>query len=102
MSLEIRLSAYAGLSATKASVGEFAGIINDARNIQQEKEYLVDEKSDLLEKQRIIFAKMMYANLGILMNKFSENPKHLERFFDLEVIRKGAPEDKKEEQGNTE
>lgn len=90
--LGLRLAAYPALAATKTAVDAFATSFETARNSQQQKEDLVKQKSDLLEIARVATAKMMYGNLGVLMDKFQDDPIQIERFFDLEAIRNTGPE----------
>jgi hypothetical protein len=90
--LGLRLAAYPALAAVKTSVDAFKTSIENARNDQQQKEDLVKQKSNLLEIARVATAKMMYGNLGVLMDKFRDDPKQIERFFDLEAIRNTGPE----------
>lgn len=91
-SLGLRLAAYPALAAVKTSVDAFKTSIENSRNDQQQKEDHVKQKSNLLEIARVATAKMMYGNLGVLMDKFRDDPKQIERFFDLEAIRNIGPE----------
>ena len=82
-----RLEGYPALAAVMDDVNAFFTQINNSRLQQQQKEELVDKASDELEAQRVIVAQMMYANTGRLIDKFSETPENIERFFELQVIR---------------
>jgi len=90
--LSLRLTPYPALASLKTRVDDFKTSIENARNDQQQKEDLVKQKSTLLEIARVATAKMMYGNLGALMDKFQDDPKQIERFFDLEAIRYTGPE----------
>jgi len=90
--LGLRLAAYPALAAVKVSVDAFATSFGNARDIQQEKELLVAENSSSNEIHRKALANMMYGNLGVLMDKFRDDPKQIEKYFDLEVIRNTGSE----------
>lgn len=86
------LAAYASLAAVKTEVDtEYVNLLN-ARNTQQQKEELVREKSSLLATAKKNMCNMMYANLGILMDKYNETPEQIEMFFELELIMKPPKE----------
>lgn len=92
-----RLEGYPTLGAVMDDVNAFFTQINNSRLQQQQKEELVDKASDELEAQRIITAQMMYANTGRLIDKFSETPESIERFFELQVIRRTGSEEEEVE-----
>lgn len=86
------LAAYASLAAVKTDVDtEYVNLLN-ARNTQQQKEELVREKSALLATAKKNMCNMMYANLGMLMDKYNETPEQIEMFFELELIMKPPKE----------
>lgn len=99
-----RLANFPDLAAVKTEVETFAAQMEQTRDIQQQKEGLVDNASDALEEQRVICARMMYANLGRLMDKFADAPENIERFFELQVIQQhvGASEEEQEEEEEVE
>jgi len=99
LALGNRLTPHPALAATKMDVDAFGISMKDARNVQQQNEVLVAQTSDLLELQRIISANMMYGDLGILMDKFRDNPTQIERFFDLEAIRQTGAEEEEMREG---
>ena len=45
------------------------------------------ETVDKSEQARMTAAEVMYGNLGVLMNKFRDNPVQVEEYFDLSIIR---------------
>lgn len=90
--LGIRLEGHPALATTKTAVDAFAASFEEARNEQQQKEDIVKLKSDMLESARVTTARMMYGNLGVLMDKYRDDPKQIERFFDLEEIRNTGSE----------
>jgi hypothetical protein len=85
-SLGERLLAYPALSATMDDVNDYYSTIDGARNKQQTDEEQVRLKSEALETARIVAANMMYANLGLLMDKFNKEPERSELYFDLSLI----------------
>lgn len=87
-----RLGNYPALAALQTEVQDFADALNNSRNTQQSKEDLLSQASDLLEEQRIIICNMLYANLGILMDKFNGDTDNIARFFDLTVLRETGEE----------
>jgi len=95
-----RLANFPDLAAVKTEVETFAAQMEQTRDIQQQKEDLVDNASDALEEQRVICAQMMYANLGRLMDKFADAPENISRFFELQVIQQhaGASEEEQQEE----
>lgn len=85
--LEERLTGYAALAATRTDVHNFYVSINTARDTQQQKEGTVGASSDDLEEARLAVAVMFYGNLGVLMDKFKDNPLMITRFWQLSLFR---------------
>lgn len=94
-----RLAAYPTLSAVKTAVDDFSADFSAARTTQQAKEEAISSSSNDLETNRINVAEMMYGNLGVLMDKFRNNPVKIEQFFDLETIRQTGAETNEEYEG---
>lgn len=82
-----RLLPYIALAALRTAVQAYYTMLLNARNVQQQKEGIVQNRREELSDARKAMAVQMYKNLGGLMSKFSENPIEIERFYDLELIR---------------
>lgn len=85
------LSTIVPLSATHTLVASFYNMALSTRLAQQQKEGNVGLLSDLREQQRLLVATEMYGVLGSLMFKFRASPTDIERFFDLELLRRKSP-----------
>jgi hypothetical protein len=85
-SLGERLTPYAPLAALKTTVDAFYDDLLAARDVQQTKEELVRTKSQALETQRVASANLAYGNIGLLMDKYLNEPVQIERFFDLTLL----------------
>jgi len=92
-----RLEGFPALAAVKTDAEAFHTQINDSRLLQQGKEEKADKASDAVEEQRVIVARMMYANTGRLIDKFPEAPENIERFFELQVIRETGSDEEEVE-----
>ena len=75
------------LAGVKASVESFYNQLVAARLVQQQKEGLSDELSNLLEAQRIKTCEALYGTLGRLMYRFRNNRERIGDFFDLTLLR---------------
>lgn len=85
-----RVDAVVTLGARTAA---FHSQLSSARSLQQGKEGLVDAAATLVEEQRVVAARRLYANLGLLMAHFvllpNEQPepqRAAEDFFDLDTL----------------
>ncbi|MBI4944910.1 MAG: hypothetical protein HY840_00755 [Bacteroidetes bacterium] len=85
-----RLVAYPALMATMNDVLVFHTTLDDARNIQQQKEGLLNNASDLTETARKEIATMMYRNLGLLMDKYAGNLNLVSNFWELSLLSSGS------------
>jgi len=92
-SLAQRLSAYPTLAATMNDVTAFHATLDGARDLQQQKEQLVEDASDLLETARKDIALMMYRNLGFLMDKYGSTPQVISNFWELQLLRASVSDD---------
>lgn len=88
-----RLSTYPGLAITRTDVLAFLATFTAERDIQQQKEELVANASDILETARKAIALMMYKNLGRLMNKYAANTDYISNFWELSLLRTITPQD---------
>lgn len=88
-----RLGGYPALAAVKTDVDTFLTELEGFRNTQQQKEELVglasDEATDAVSAAMI----MIYRNLGLLMDKFGNEPADVERFFEISLLQSTPPED---------
>jgi len=92
-SLAQRLNAYPALAATMNDVINFHTTLDGARDVQQQKEELVDDASDLLETARKDIALMMYRNLGFLIDKYGSTPQVISNFWELQLLRAPVSDD---------
>lgn len=88
-----RLAAYPTLVTTKTNVIAFHTMLNAARDVQQQKEELVDYASTLLEVARKDIALMMYRNLGVLIDKYASNPDFVSNFWDYQLLHSNVSDD---------
>jgi hypothetical protein len=86
-SLGLTLADYPALVATKTDVDNYYRDTLGIRNVQTVHDELVKVASDVLEQKRIVCAEVLYANLGVLMDKFKDDPSLIEKFFDLTLLR---------------
>ncbi|MBI4945767.1 MAG: hypothetical protein HY840_05125 [Bacteroidetes bacterium] len=89
-SLADNLAAYPALAATMNDVIAFHTTLNDARDVQQQKEGLLNNASDLTETARRDIATMMYKNLGLLMDKYAANLNLVSNFWELSLLSSGS------------
>ena len=89
-----RLSSYPALAALQLAVDTYRASLLAARDLQQQKEGLVNQASNTLNTIRKEMANQMYKNLGLLMAHYYLSPLSIERFYDLELIRShNTPDD---------
>ncbi|MBI9038796.1 MAG: hypothetical protein JEY97_11735 [Bacteroidales bacterium] len=79
---------YELLVNVQSEVDSFHKKLISTRDLQQQKEQLTASTSGELKKLRIAAAKILYANLGYLMNKYYRDPEKVGQFFELESIRR--------------
>ena len=77
----------ASLVAVKALVQAVSDSLVAARSVQQGTIGGTNHFSDDLELARLVAAKLMYKNLGLLIANFFEAPESASAYFDLETIR---------------
>lgn len=82
-----RMEPFATLDATRTEVETFADELETLRDTQQQQEGIFEGSADALETLRLAAGNIMYANTGILMDVYFENPEEIERFFELSLIR---------------
>lgn len=86
-----RLSSEPDLDDTYTLVNNFHVLALSTRLAQQQDEGAIAQMSDLREQQRKLVAEALFGVLGGLILKFRATPKQVNRFFDLELLRrKGA------------
>jgi hypothetical protein len=92
------IDSRAPLAAVKTEISDFGRQFEAARSLQQGKEGLAKKLSVDMEIKRIEVCEALYWVQGRLMALFSKNPKAIEAFYDLEVLRRtGREEDEPEE-----
>jgi len=89
--LNLRLGDYPVLAATQADVDAFRTQLVDARDEQQQKEQLIEQGSDDLEKARVELAIMMYGNLGVLMDKYRNTPDYINNYWEVSLMQNTPP-----------
>ena len=85
-----RLTAYPQFAATKTDVDSFYTMLINSRDLQQQKEQLVDEASTALEAARKALALTMFFNLINLMNIFIDDLSKVEDFWELSLFRESS------------
>ncbi len=85
-----RLADYPALSATKTNVDAFYGLIKAARDTQQQREQLIAQRSSELELTRKAVARIMYGNVGVLMDKYRDTPDFIENFWEVSLMQSGS------------
>lgn len=89
--LSLRLGDYPALATTLADVDAFKTQLLDARDEQQQKEQLIEQGSDDLEKARVELATMMYGNLGVLMDKYRNTPDYINNYWEVSLMQNTPP-----------
>lgn len=88
----------APLADVKTDINDFGRQFEAARSLQQGKEGLSKKLSVDLEAKRVEVCEALYSVQGRLMVLYNTNPKAIEAFYDLEVLRRtGKEEDELEE-----
>ena len=80
------LVGYPVLDSVRIDANTFYLNLNNARMAQQQKEQVADGNSQKVEQARIILGEMMYKNLGVLMDKYGDNPQYVNTFWEFELI----------------
>ena len=81
------LREYPALSSLETDVNDFYQLLLKTRSRQQQREQAVrNAATELREAQENIF-NILYANLGLLMNKFYQNREEILNYFQVELIR---------------
>ncbi len=83
-----RANEHAVLAAVATEIDTFHTELKDLRDAQQGKEQQVGSTSTLLETQRVALANMMYANLGVLMDKYSDAPENIANFWEVQLLQR--------------
>jgi hypothetical protein len=86
-SLSKNLLKYPALASVQTEVQEYYTELAGSRKLQQQKVGLLKSKSEDLKSAYLSLGNMLYANLGMLINKYATEPKKIQPFFDLELIR---------------
>ncbi len=81
------LKDYPELAETQVDVETFCNDLEGIRDVQQQKEGKVTEASKDLEVARAAVANIIFANLGLLINKYRGNLSKVEEYFDLSLLR---------------
>ncbi len=91
--LSLNLKEYASLAAIQLEVKKYFDDLKSARNVQQKKIGLLKEKAHEMKSAHVALANLLYANLGLLMNKYANEPEKIQAFFDLELLRSHKSKD---------
>lgn len=95
-----RLVGYIAFDTLRIDVNTFHLNLVTTRSSQQQKEEIVDESSQIVEQARVAAGVMMYMNLGLLMDKFGENPEYINNYWEFELIMTTTkPTDDDDEEG---
>ena len=84
--LSERADEHVPLAAVATEIDTFHTELKNLRDAQQGKEQQVGSTSTLLETQRVALANMMYANLGILMDKYADAPDNIANFWEVQLL----------------
>lgn len=84
---------YPALVALSTEVLSAHNELKSLREAQQNKEGASAILSAGLETARVIVCQEMYSNLGLLMSKYKQDPKIVEQYFDLSLLRKTGEDD---------
>ncbi len=88
--LQERMDAYPVLAAVKLEVETFQTELEAIRDAQQGKEQIIEQSSTLLELARVNLARIMYGNLGRLMDKYRDAPDFIGNFWELKWLRSAS------------
>ncbi len=87
--LSIAIGAEVALAAVKADVDAFYTNINDANTSQKASKNITIDLSDNTEAARLAMTIAQYSDLGAFIEKYAQDTTAIEKFFDLEALRKG-------------
>lgn len=87
--LGTRLADYPALAATKTNVDAFYTTLRSARDNQQLLEQRIAQSSSELELARLAVARIMYGNVGVLMNKYRDTPEFVGNFWEVSLMQSG-------------
>jgi len=93
-----RMAPFAALDTLRGKVEGYHQLMKDARDAQQAAEQASKNANDAIETARIALCKLLYGNLGLLMDIHRDNPDNIGQYFPLEVIRKGSETDEEDEE----
>lgn len=93
------LGTYADLASVKTEVDAYVAELSSTRLAQQQEEQAIQHAAVQLKAAQKDAMKMMYRNLGLMMDLFADDPIQITNFFQLDVIRnvKGAGDVEDEE-----
>lgn len=90
--LKDALAPYAPLASVRTDVTEKYDQLVAARDSQKQQMELSGKVKNELEKKRVELSRLMFGDLGQLIDLFRSNPTDVERFFDMALLRKPAPD----------
>jgi len=93
-----RLEPFAALDTLRSKVEAYHQLMKEGRDAQQAAKQASKNANDAIEVARIALAKLLYGNLGLLMDIHRDNPDNIGQYFPLEVIRKGTESEEEEEE----
>ncbi len=89
--LRDRLGLYTPMLTAQTVAATLFTTISDLRDQQQQKAKTLKIASEDLEACRVDLADMMYANVGLLMDKYSKTRDKIKTFYNLEVLYGKSP-----------
>lgn len=89
---------YSNLATLQKEVNNCYVKVEEERDKQQQREQSVQDAADELRKAQTAICVMMYRNLGRLMDKYAEEPLFITKFFQLNLIRNVASNNKTNEE----
>ena len=78
------------LAPIKAQVDAFCDLLQAARSTQLGNKSAIKQGSNAVAEAVTDCMVMMYRNLGLLMDKFADNPTIIETFFDLQTLQESS------------
>jgi hypothetical protein len=87
--LGLRLADYPALVDTMTAVNAFHTTLKTARDTQQQREQIIDQRSSQLEVARVALARIMYGNLGVLMDLYRDTPTFIADFWEVSLMQSG-------------
>jgi len=82
-----KITEYPQLASLTIPVKEYVESLIKNRDLKSDKKGKLDRNTDILDKKHDALGVMMYRNLGVLMDIYGEDPKQIERFFMLSMLR---------------